>query len=78
MKLKELLIKSGIKDLWHFTDMSNLYSIQKNSLLSLEKIASNKINVTCFGADELSHSLDRASGLDKYVHLAFLPLSYTL
>ena len=73
MKLQELLIKHGIKYLWHFTDMSNLDSIQKNSLLSLEKIELKKIDVTCFGADELSHSLDRASGLDKYVHLAFLP-----
>lgn len=73
MKLHEILIKYGIKHLWHFTDISNLNSIQKNSLLSLEKIESKKIDVTCFGADELSHSLDRASGLDKYVHLAFLP-----
>ena len=67
MKLQELLIKHGIKYLWHFTDMSNLESIKKNSLLSLEKIELRNIDVTCFGADELSHSLDRASGLVIYL-----------
>lgn len=73
MKLQKLLEKYGINHLWHFTDMSNLESIQENNLLSLDQLKSRKIDVSCYGADELSHSLDIDLGLDKYVHLAFLP-----
>ena len=79
MDLKETLEFYGITSIWHFTDRSNLDSIEKYGLLSLETLTKKDIAVPCFGADELSHSLDRHLGLDKYVHLAIIsehPMQY--
>lgn len=79
MSIKNTLNHYGIKSIWHFTDLSNLESIEKNGVLSLRNIIKNKIAVSCYGADDLSHSLDRRYGLDKYVHLSFIkehPMQY--
>jgi len=73
MNLQETLKHYDIKSFWHFTDMSNLNSIQENGLLSLDQLAQQNVNVSCYGANELSHELDVAKGLDKYVHLSFIP-----
>lgn len=72
MTYGDTLQNYGINTLWHFTDRSNLDSIEKNGLLSLHNIISYGIKVSRFGADELSHSLDLKYGLDKFIHLAFI------
>lgn len=79
MSIKKTLNYYGITSIWHFTDLSNLESIEKNGVLSLRNIIKNKINVSCYGADDLSHNLDKRYGLDKYVHLSFIkehPMQY--
>lgn len=79
MTLKETTNFYGKKVVWHFTDRSNLASIMKYGLYSLEMLQKHNINVACYGADALSHNLDRHYGLDKYVHLSFIkehPMCY--
>ncbi len=79
MTLRDTVDFYNTKVIWHFTDQSNLNSIKKYGLLSLQLINKHNINVSCFGADELSHKLDRHYGLDKYVHLSFIkehPMCY--
>ena len=79
MSIEKTLNYYGIKSIWHFTDLSNLESIEKNGVLSLRNIIKNKVDVSCYGADDLSHRLDREYGLDKYVHLSFIkehPMQY--
>jgi len=72
MNIQNLLRKEGIKSIWHFTDLSNMESIEEYGILSLSEIWENDIDVSCFGADELSHNLDYRIGLDKFVHLSFI------
>lgn len=62
----------GITSIYHFTDKENLPIIEKYGLQSLKNIISYNIPVKRFGANELSHSLDKIKGLDKYVHLSFI------
>lgn len=79
MNLQETLNYYGIDSVWHFTDKSNLQSIYKHGLLSLAMIEKEGFEVPCFGANELSHNLDRYYGLDKFVHLSFVkehPMCY--
>lgn len=71
MSIVETLRKHNINSVWHFTDISNLKSMKKYGILSLHEIVENSIEAR-FGADSLSHSLDRQYGLDNYVHLAFI------
>jgi len=71
MSIIETLNRHDIKSVWHFTDISNLRSIEKYGILSLHEILENGIDAR-FGADSFSHSLDRIYGLDAYVHLAFV------
>ncbi|HHH72645.1 MAG TPA: DUF4433 domain-containing protein, partial [Sulfuricurvum sp.] len=72
MKLIDNLDRYGIKSIWHFTDRSNLASIERHGLLSLSEIARRSVNVSAFGANEESHAYDRRFGLDRFVHLSFL------
>jgi len=79
MNLQKTLKFYGITSIWHFTDESNLESIKQHGLLSLDLITQQQIHVPCFGADALSHSLDRNRGLDKFVHLSIIkdhPMQY--
>jgi len=79
MSIKKTLKYYGISSIWHFTDLSNLESIEENGVLSLRNLIKKKIDVSCYGADNLSHNLDRRYGLDKYVHLSFIkehPMQY--
>lgn len=73
MNIKATLEHYGIKSIWHFTDLSNLESIQKYGVLSLRNIINSKIDVACYGANELSHNLDISKGLDQFVHLSLIP-----
>ncbi len=79
MTLQETLDFYNIDKIWHFTDISNVPSILEHGLLSLKIIEKLDISVSCFGADKLSHDLDRYYGLDKYIHLSFIkehPMCY--
>ena len=72
MSIVSSLSKYGITSVYHFTDESNLKSIEKYGIQSLKNIAKYGINVSRFGAENLSHILDMQKGLDRYVHLAFV------
>ena len=79
MNLHETLKHFNITSIWHFTDESNLASIQKHGLLSLALLHEQSIDVSCYGANSKSHRLDRAKGLDDYVHLSIIkdhPMQY--
>jgi len=79
MNLQETLKKFNITSIWHFTDESNLESIKKHGLLSLALLDKENINVSCYGANEESHHLDRCKGIDRYVHLSMTkshPMQY--
>ena len=79
MNLQETLEFYGITSLWHFTDKSNLKSIKKHGLLSLKLLGKKDIKVSCYGANKLSHKLDKEKGLDKFVHLSIIkdhPMQY--
>ncbi len=72
MNIKKTLENYGITSLYHFTDKENLTSIEKYGLQSLSNIIKLNIDVKHFGAEELSHKLDKTKGLDKYVHISFI------
>lgn len=72
MGIKETLENYGITSIYHFTDKSNLKMIEKFGIQSLKNIFSLDIPVKHFGAEEISHNLDKRKGLDKYVHLSFV------
>lgn len=79
MTLQETLAFYNINTIWHFTDRSNLPSIKEHGLLSLCLIEQYGIDVSCYGANAISHELDRRYGLDKYIHLSFIkdhPMCY--
>lgn len=68
-----ILKKYNVKCLWHFTDKSDLNSIQSSGgLYSLKKIKEKGIKVPVFGGNQWSHDADKYKGLDSYVHLTFL------
>jgi len=73
MNFQDFLDKYNIKSLYHFTDRSNLHTIQKYGLQSLNNIMNKKIPVSRFGANSDSHYMDIIKGLDKFVHLSFIP-----
>ena len=66
------LQQNGITKLDHFTDASNIPSIEKHGLMSgaslIEKSIESKMN-----SDELSRSLDSEADLENYVRLSFGP-----
>ena len=72
MNIQSNLRKNGIKSIWHFTDRSNLISIEKHGLLSLKKILEKNVHVPCYGASDSSHAQDIRKGLDQFVHLSFV------
>jgi hypothetical protein len=61
----------AVRMLFHFTDRANLPSIREHGLYSLAKLRKKGIKIAAPGGNELSHNLDEAGGLDKYVHLCF-------
>lgn len=72
MSIQKVLNRNGITSIWHFTDRSNLSSILECGILSLKEIKRENVNVSRYGANELSHDLDASLGLDKFVHLSFI------
>ncbi|HKK87986.1 MAG TPA: DarT ssDNA thymidine ADP-ribosyltransferase family protein [Saprospiraceae bacterium] len=71
--MKTIIKKYGFDGVWHFTNKSNLESIQKhNGLLSLSELENRNITIPAPGGNDWSHDADRMKGLDFYVHLAFV------
>ena len=63
-----------IPSLFHFTDRRNLPVIRElGGLYPLADLRQQAVDVPVPGGNQLSHDLDRALGLDRYVHLCFKP-----
>ena len=76
-----IITQHQIKSLYHFTDRSNLSSIQRNGgLFSWQHCYENNIIIPSPSGDELSRSLDERYGLQDYVRVCFTknhPMMYT-
>lgn len=72
LKVQKFLESKKITSLWHFTDKSNLPSILKHGLLSLENLEKLSIKPEYSGANEFSQTLDYAKNLHRYIHLSFI------
>src|ERR1700761_2213339 len=71
--MKNIMEKYGVKAVWHFTDRSNLESIEKHGgLLPYKKLLDSGIGIPCTGGNDWSHHADKMCGVDKYVHLTFV------
>lgn len=60
------------KNLVHVTDFSNLESILKNGLLSLDELKNRNI-IAKYSSSDNSRYIDRQRTLSKYVRLAYTP-----
>ena len=69
--MKDLLLKRGISSIWHFTDESNLKSIEKNGILSYCEAQKRNIHIPAPGGNEVSHNADRKNSVDDYIHACF-------
>jgi len=63
--------KYNITSLWHFSDASNLESILKYGLLSLNALAYNNIEPN-YSSSYGSRVKDKKEGFSKYVRLSFV------
>lgn len=71
--MKTIIRKYKLNTVWHFTDRSNLESIERHEgLLSLRELERRGIEIPVPGGNDWSHEADRTNGLDAYVHLAFV------
>ncbi|MDR0686872.1 MAG: DUF4433 domain-containing protein [Dysgonamonadaceae bacterium] len=72
-EFKNVLLKYGIATLYHFTDSSNLESINKNGgLYSWAYCQRNGIDIFRPGGNDLSRNLDVQKGLQNYVRVSFV------
>ena len=71
--MNTILAKYKFDYIWHFTDKSNLKSIQKyKGLLSLGELERRGIEIPVPGGNEWSHDADEKKGLHEYIHIAFI------
>lgn len=71
--MKSIIKTYNFDGVWHFTDRSNLDSIQNNKgLLALGELERRCVAIPTPGGNEWSHDADRLKGLHEYVHLAFV------
>lgn len=79
LKVCALLEDKGVKKLYHYTDKENIPFIRScGGLLSLRALMERGIVPNRTGGDEVSHMIDSAYHIDKYVHLCFSPRQYSL
>jgi len=78
--MESIIKKFDINEIWHFTDFSNLDSINQNGgLFSLAGLTQRELTISKPGGNEWSHSADRVKGVDSFIHLAFIknhPMQY--
>lgn len=71
--MQATLQKYGITAIWHFTDRKNIQSIEENGgLLSLAESRRRGVKIQTPGGNDWSHEADAISGVDEFVHLAFI------
>ncbi|MBE7383078.1 MAG: DUF4433 domain-containing protein [Leptolyngbya sp. SIO1E4] len=71
--MKDIIKKYRIHHVWHFTDESNIELIRAHGgVLSLSEVSNRNIVIPSPGGNEWSHKADKAKGIDRYVHLAFI------
>jgi len=69
---QQILKENNITTLYHFTDSSNINSIQQNGgLFSWYYMENNGLQIPTPGGDGFSRQLDRRKGLQDYVRLSF-------
>lgn len=74
-----ILEQNNISALYHFTDRSNISSIQKYGLLSINQFDSYRIKPK-YASSVLSRDSDRIMGLNDYIRLSFCarhPMMFT-
>jgi hypothetical protein len=74
------LKNNGIKRLYHFTDASNIPSIEEHGLMSASNLVESAI-VSKMNSDEVSRSLDASRNLENFVRLSFCsanPMMYVV
>jgi hypothetical protein len=64
------LRQNGIKKLYHFTDASNIPSIDQHGLMSAANLLESSIT-SKMNSDDLSRSLDASANLQNFVRLSF-------
>lgn len=67
------------RNIYHFTDRSNIPSIAKHGLVSKTRMRAENWWPETTGGNELSHQLDDARGISDYVSLCFTrnhPMKY--
>lgn len=70
-KIYDKLMKEN-KKLYHITEFSNLESILKNGLVSLDELKNRNI-IAKYSSSDNSRDIDRQRTLLKYVRLAYTP-----
>ena len=60
----------GIRNLYHFTDSTNLASIRKLGLMSASELLNSDIS-SKMNSDETSRKMDADTGLGHFVRLSF-------
>lgn len=70
-KIYDKLMKEN-KKLYHITEFSNLESILKNGLVSLDELKNRNI-IAKYSSSDNSRDIDRQRTLSKYVRLAYTP-----
>jgi hypothetical protein len=70
-KFDEHLKNNQVQDLYHFTDRSNLESIRKYGLCSIDFCRKNNIPIGRFASSIESRQSDDYKGLANFVHLSF-------
>lgn len=67
-----ILAKNNIVTLYHFTDKSNLPSIEKHgALFSLQYLDEKRIEIARPGGSEISRKIDYRRGLANFIRLSF-------
>lgn len=70
--MRNTIKRYNIDCFWHFTDRSNLGSIEEHGgLWSFAKLRERGIAIPILGSSEGSRIVDARMGLDKYVHASF-------
>jgi hypothetical protein len=73
LRVQDFVERTGATHIYHFTSVANLPSIRQHGLLSYREMRLRGLVPCAPGGDGWSRATDDSKGLDKYVHLCFLP-----